>query len=78
MRASASLTDPETGEVIKAISKEHVVDRVMGYPEGCKIQILAPIEMRKTETFEDVISRLQRQGFLRIRLNGTFYDLDTA
>ncbi len=26
--------DPETGEVIKAISKEHVVERVLSYPEG--------------------------------------------
>ena len=69
---------PETGEVIKAISKDHVLDRIMAYPEGEKIQILAPIEIRKNERFEDVISRLQRQGFLRIRLNGEFYDLDQS
>lgn len=68
--------DPETGEVIKAISKDHVVDRILSYPEGEKIQILAPIEVRKNERFEEVISRLQRQGFLRIRLNGEFFDLD--
>lgn len=67
---------PETGEVIKAISRDHVVDRIMEYPEGEKIQILAPIELRKNEKFEDVIARLSRQGFLRIRLNGIFYDLD--
>jgi excinuclease ABC subunit A len=68
---------PVTGEVIKAISKDHVVDRVLNYPEGEKIQILAPLEIRKSETFKDVVSRLQRQGFLRIRLNGEFYDLDS-
>lgn len=67
---------PETGEEIKAISRDHVVDRIMAYPEGEKIQILAPIELRKNEKFEEVIARLNRQGFLRIRLNGTFYDLD--
>lgn len=67
---------PETGEVIKAISKDHVVERIMTYPEGEKIQILTPIELRKSERFEDVVSRLQRQGFLRIRLNGEFFDLD--
>lgn len=67
---------PETGEIIKAISKDHVVERVMGYPEGERLQILAPIEIRKNETFEDIVSRLRRQGFLRIRLNGQFYDLD--
>lgn len=67
---------PETGEEIKAISKDHVVDRVMAYPDGEKIQILAPLELRKNDKFVDVITRLRRQGFLRIRLNGTFYDLD--
>lgn len=68
--------DPETGEVIKAISKDHVVDRIMSYPAEERIQILAPIEIRKSDKFEDVISRLKRQGFLRIRLNGQFFDLD--
>jgi excinuclease ABC subunit A len=67
---------PETGEVIKAISKEHVVDRILEYPEGEKIQVLSPIEIKKNEKFEDIISRLQRQGFLRVRLNGEFFDLD--
>lgn len=67
---------PETGEEIKAISRDHVVDRIMSYPEGEKIQVLAPIELRKNEKFEEVIARLNRQGFLRIRLNGTFYDLN--
>jgi excinuclease ABC subunit A len=69
--------DPETGEVIKAISKDYVVERVMAYPEGDKIQVLTPIEIRKNESFSDIINRLRRQGFLRIRLNGTYYDLDT-
>lgn len=68
---------PETGEVIKAISKDLVVDRILSFPAGEKIQVLAPIEVRKNEKFEDVVARLQRLGFLRIRLNGTYYDLDT-
>lgn len=67
---------PETGEVIKAISKDFVVDRVLSYEEGEKIQILAPIEIRKSEKFENVINRLQRSGFLRIRLNGDYFDID--
>lgn len=67
---------PETGKVIKAISKEHVVDRILSFPEEEKIQIMAPIEMKKNEKFEDVLARLQRLGFLRIRLNGEYWDLD--
>lgn len=68
--------DPDTGEVIKAISREHVVERILSYPENEKIQILAPIELKKNEKFEEVVMRLQRQGYLRIRLNGEFYELD--
>lgn len=67
---------PETGEQIKSISKEHVVNTIMLYPEGSKIQILAPIVLRKNDDFEDVFNKLRRQGYLRIRLNGTFFDLD--
>lgn len=67
---------PETGEEIKAISKEHVVDRILSFPLGEKLQILAPLEIKRSEKFEELITRLQRQGYLRIRLNGTFYEMD--
>lgn len=68
---------PETGEVIRAISKEHVVDRIMAYTPGDKIQVLAPIEFSKTDKFDDVLARLRQQGYLRIRLNGEYYHLET-
>lgn len=69
---------PETGEVIKAISKDNVVEKVLNFDEGDKIQILAPIELRKNETFPDTIARLQRQGFLRIRFDGVYQTLEEA
>lgn len=68
--------DPETGDIIKSISKDLVVERVMNFPEGDKVQILAPIEIRKSDKFEEILQRLTRQGFLRIRLNGITYELD--
>ncbi|MGZ3633489.1 MAG: excinuclease ABC subunit UvrA, partial [Parachlamydiaceae bacterium] len=67
---------PETGEPIRSISKQYVLERILAYPEGEKIQILAPIEMRKNDKFEDILSKLQKQGFLRIRLNGEIYEIE--
>ena len=67
---------PETGETIRSISKDFVVDRVLEYPEGEKIQILAPVELKKQEAFSDSIARLQRQGYVRVRLNGKYFSLD--
>ena len=67
---------PETGEIIQAISKEHVVDRILSYPAGERLHIMAPLELGKQERFEDLMIRFRRQGFARIRLNGEFYSLE--
>lgn len=66
---------PQTGEIIQAINKELVVERLLTYPLGERLHVLSPIEI-KQERFEEIIGRLQRQGFTRIRLNGVFYDLN--
>ncbi|MBB65592.1 MAG: excinuclease ABC subunit A [Waddliaceae bacterium] len=67
---------PDTGEVIQAISKDHVVDRIMSLDDGERLHILAPISLRKQDSFQEIITRFQRQGFLRIRLNGEIKELD--
>lgn len=69
--------DPDTGEVIQAITKEYVLNQLYTYPQGEKIQILAPIEVKKGETLDTLRQRLTRQGYVRIRLNGELFDLDT-
>lgn len=67
---------PETREVIKAISKENVVERILAYPVGERLHILAPLELGKSDSFDALIARLRRQGFQRIRLNGEFFSLE--
>lgn len=67
---------PETGKPIRNISKEFVIEKILELPKEEKIQILAPVTFQKKETFEELIERLNRQGFLRIRLNGAVYQLD--
>jgi excinuclease ABC subunit A len=68
--------DPETGEEIRAISKEHVLEKVLELPLETKFQILALIEIRKQDSFEAILERLRKQGFVRIRLNDTYHSLD--
>lgn len=67
---------PETGEEIKAITEEYVVHKILSYPPEERLVILAPLELEKNQKFEDVCIKLRGQGFLRIRLNGAFYELD--
>lgn len=68
--------DPETGKPIQNISKETIAQEILKLPEGEKIQILTPIRFQKKESFEELVDRLNREGFLRIRLNGKYFSLD--
>lgn len=67
---------PETGEEIRTISKQDVVERLLLLPFGTKLQILAPLILKKSEHFENLKEKLQKEGFLRIRLNGEYFELD--
>jgi excinuclease ABC subunit A len=68
--------DPVTGEAIRSITKDYVVDKLLELPHKTRLQILAPLRFKKGETFEKLITHLAQQGFVRIRLNGSFYELD--
>lgn len=68
---------PETGEPICQISKETVLKRTLEQAKGERILILAPISLTRSETFAEFIERLKREGYLRLRLNGTLYDLES-
>lgn len=67
---------PETGERIEAISKEHIVDKLLSFENGTRVVILAPLSLKRAEDFTSLLSSLLRQGYLRIRLNGEIYDLE--
>lgn len=67
---------PETGEEIRHISKEFVVKKTLSLGEGEKIQVLAPLSLLKGEMFEDLLERLSKLGYLRVRLNKITYELD--
>ncbi len=45
---------PETGEEIRHISKEFVVEKILSLPKGEKIQILSPVAFQKKETFRRI------------------------
>ena len=66
---------PETGDEIKAISKPFVQKQLLKLPEKTKLHILAPIPMKASTDFAALTKKLQRQGFLRVRFNGKYFEL---
>lgn len=64
---------PQTGVKLESVTVRFVAEKIMQLPEKTKLHILSPL---KPKNFSDECQRLQQQGFLRIRLNGTYYELD--
>ena len=67
---------PETQEEIKQITPERVVTSLLKYPTNKKMNILAPIALSSEQTISHIQAKWQKQGFIRIRLNGVYYELD--
>lgn len=60
---------------IAAQTVEQMVDRIMEYPERTKLQILAPIVSGRKGEHTKLLADIQKQGFVRVRVNGEIRDL---
>ena len=66
------------GRVIERSSPTQIVDALMQLPEGTKLMLLAPVVRGKKGYHRDVLENLQKQGFVRARVNGVIHDLREA
>src|SRR5207302_1626329 len=48
---------------------------VLEWPEGTKIEVLAPLVRGRKGEFRDVFEAATKQGFVRVRVDGETYDL---
>ena len=67
---------PATGKPIEAQQVQDMVDRVMAMEEGTRAFLLAPIVRDRKGEYRKEFLELRKQGFQRVKVDGTFYDLD--
>lgn len=63
---------------ITSQSVEQMVDEVLVLPDRTKIQLLAPIVYQKKGQHKKVFEMIQREGYVRIRVDGEIYDVSEA
>jgi excinuclease ABC subunit A len=63
------------GKPITSQHASHIVDSLLGYPEGTKLQLCAPLIRGQKGEHKDVFSRILREGFVRVRVDGEVYDV---
>lgn len=69
--------DPDTGERLEKMGTVEIVDSLMSY-EGAKVILLAPIVPELWPDGVRLLEDLQRQGYIRVRINGEIYDIESA
>jgi excinuclease ABC subunit A len=67
---------PATGLPIEAQQVADMVDRIMTMEEGTRAYLLAPIVRDRKGEYRKEFGELRKQGFQRVKVDGTFYELD--
>ena len=66
---------PKCGEKIEKQSIDQIIDNIMSLEEGTKIQVLAPIVRGRKGEYTKQLQEFQKQGFVRVRVDGEIYEL---
>jgi excinuclease ABC subunit A len=67
---------PETGEKVAKQSPQQIVEQVLKFKDGSKLQILSPAIRNKKGEHKEELAKYLSMGFSRIRLNGDLLNLD--
>ncbi|CAN5645561.1 excinuclease ABC subunit UvrA [soil metagenome] len=67
--------DPLTGEAIHRQTPQQIVDQILAYEAESRIILLAPLVQNQPGEFRDVIEKVKREGFVRIRVDGDILEL---
>ena len=66
---------PNCNKKIEKQTIDQIVDNIMSLEEGTKIQVLAPVVRGRKGEFVKQFQEYQKEGFVRIRVDGRNYEL---
>lgn len=69
---------PQCGRPVTKQQPSQIVDQVMALPEGTRLQLLAPIIRGRKGEYKKELEELKKEGFARVRVDGTVYELDSV
>jgi excinuclease ABC subunit A len=67
---------PVCGEKVVKQSPQQIVEAIENWPDGTRIQVLAPVIKDRKGRHEKVLDDIRKAGFVRARINGDVRDLD--
>ena len=67
--------DPLTGRPLHRQTPQQIVDQILSCEPESKIIVLAPLIQNQAGEFRDVIEKIKREGFVRVRIDGEITEL---
>ena len=67
---------PSCGREIRKQTVDEIVDAVLHYPEETRLQVLAPVVRARKGEHRDILDKAAKSGYVRVRIDGTMYELD--
>ncbi|WP_338827436.1 excinuclease ABC subunit UvrA [Neomoorella thermoacetica] len=61
---------PRCGRPITPQTISQMVDRLLTYPDGTRLQVMAPIVRGRKGEYRNVLEEIRRQGYVRVRVDG--------
>jgi excinuclease ABC subunit A len=68
---------PECGDPVRRQSATQIVDQIFGWPEGARIEVLAPMVRGRKGEFRELFEEMRRKGFVRAKVDGELIDLQS-
>ncbi|HUE77499.1 MAG TPA: excinuclease ABC subunit UvrA [Longimicrobiales bacterium] len=65
------------GRPVQPQTAGQIADRVLTWPEGTRLEVLAPLVRGRKGEFRDLFEDARKKGFVRVRLDGETYDLES-
>lgn len=67
---------PSCGREVVALDRDEICKRILENGDGRKIRVLAPVVRGRKGDYQHLFEKMRKKGFLRVRVNGAFHDLD--
>ncbi|MDQ6941825.1 MAG: excinuclease ABC subunit A, partial [Candidatus Eremiobacteraeota bacterium] len=65
----------ECGKQISSQTAEQIVDQILAFPEGTRIQLLAPVIRGRKGEYTKLFEEIGKEGFARVRVDGEIREL---
>ena len=67
---------PKCGKEIRQQTIDQIIDQLLAFPEGTRIQVMSPVVRGKKGEHVKILDNARRSGYARIRADGILYGLD--